>query len=64
MTKVHITLVSVDGSMHAGGLIDLMKIQDTHLVEHNKRLYYFKPSSTIGKYVFEECRLPYIIMEF
>ncbi len=62
MTKI--TLIGTDGSIHAEGIIELANIINCHLVEHNKRLYYFKSPSHISNHIFEECSQPYVITEF
>lgn len=63
MNKVQIILMNDDGSSITG-LVDLAKMLDTHLIKRNERIYYFKPSSKIGNYIFEECSQPYTITEF
>lgn len=65
MSKIIISLRDANGTEHAKGYVDIDKIQDAHLVERNRRLYYFKPgTSKIGSYIFEECNQPYIVTEF
>jgi len=64
MAKMHITLIGKDGCEHASGIVEFGKVIDSHLVQHNGRLYYFKPSPSISNHVFEECEQPYIITEF
>lgn len=64
MTRVKISLIGADGLLHAEGIVDLAKLLDAHLIERNKRLYYFKPNVRIGNYIFEECSQPYVLTEF